>query len=98
MSDSAAYTPPEVETASTLGTLRRRLRVLGTRHPRWRAGFQVRRGPLGIQRGYRVTAVDASGAEFGFGVYAGTDETAEQMAAELVALLRSVQGGDDGDA
>jgi hypothetical protein len=80
---SAAYT--------TLGTLKRVLRVLGTSHPRWREGFTVRKGPLGIQRGYRVTAVDASGAEFGFGVYAGTDETAEQMAEELMTLLRSVQ-------
>jgi hypothetical protein len=76
--------------STTLGMLRRRLRVLGTRHPAWREGFRVRQGPLAIQNGYRVTAIDASGAEFGFGVGAGWPAMAEQMATELADLLNAL--------
>lgn len=81
-----------IKRGATLGTLRRRLKVLGTRHPAWRHGFMVRQGPLQFPSGWRVTAIDASGAEFGFGVEAGWPEMAEQMANELAVLLNELQG------
>jgi hypothetical protein len=78
----------------TLGTLRRKLKTLGTRHPRWLRGWKVHEGPPGVfLNAYRVTAVDASGAEFGFYVGgAGWPEMAEQMANELAQLLNAVSG------
>jgi hypothetical protein len=91
---SAAPSSGDRDSHETLGTLRRKLRTLGTRHPSWREPFKARRGPLHIQRGFRVTAVDASGAEFGFGVYAGWDDIAEQMANELAELLNALQWVD----
>jgi hypothetical protein len=74
----------------TIGTLRRKLRMLGTRHPSWCEDFQVREGPLAIQNGYRVTAIDAMGAEFGFGIGSGWPEMSEQIAHELATLLNAL--------
>lgn len=77
----------EIEEIRTLmnGSLRR--------HPRWLRGWQVREGaPVVFLNGYRVTAVDASGAEFGFYIGgAGWPEMAEQLANELAHLLNSGQ-------
>jgi hypothetical protein len=73
----------------TLGMLRR-LPALGTRHPAWRQGFAVRAGHLPIQNGWRVTAIDASGAEFGFGVGAGWPEAAKEMAEDLAVILNAL--------
>ena len=81
----------------TIGMLRRKLKILGTRHPGWVDGFRVREGPLPIQNGFRVTAIDASGAEFGFGVGAGWPEIAEGMADELALLLRALQADDEAE-
>lgn len=68
----------------------RRLKALGTRHPAWQEDFTLREGPINMVMGWRVTARDASGAEFGFGVSAGWPEQAQQMAADLTILLRSL--------
>ena len=68
----------------------RRLKALGTRHPAWREDFAVREGPINMVMGWRVTAVDASGAEFGFGVSAGWPEQAQQMAVDLAVILNTI--------
>lgn len=73
----------------SLGALRK-LRTLGTRHPAWQEDFAVREGPINMVMGWRVTARDASGAEFGFGVSAGWPEMAQQMAVELATILATL--------
>jgi hypothetical protein len=56
-------------------------------HPAWQEGFTAREGVPIYVNGWRVTAKDATGAEFGFAVMNGDPGRAESMARALEEVL-----------
>jgi hypothetical protein len=63
--------------------------------PQWRRGWEVRPGNLAYTLPWTLTAVDASGEVFGFGVKAGWPEMGETLLRSLHELLVATGCAED---